>query len=298
MARAITKLFGHMHTNCRKSFPHLYIRDDDQKRCAVPDDLVSWDAEWKEYDPDDYTMPHVLSGPEWADPPSIEGLKFNTIDGNIDRRSHMGEYSLDSGENDEFCKGRPLNPVGRTGLKGRGTLGKWGPNHAADPIVTRWKRDDAGNKITNPVSQKLVLQFVAIVRRDHGVWAVPGGMVDAGENINVTLKREFSEEAMNTLELPPDQVEKVTTQVNDLFQHGTEVYRGYVDDPRNTDNSWIETVAHNFHDDSGNSVGAFTLNAGDDAIGVKWVDISQDLQLFASHLDFIKKVADIHGCHW
>lgn len=30
----------------------------------------------------------------------------------------------------------PVNPVGRTGLIGRGHLGRWGPNHAADPIVT------------------------------------------------------------------------------------------------------------------------------------------------------------------
>lgn len=32
-----------------------------------------------------------------------------------------------------YCR----NPLGRTGCKGRGTLGRWGPNHAADPIVTR-----------------------------------------------------------------------------------------------------------------------------------------------------------------
>lgn len=30
-----------------------------------------------------------------------------------------------------------------------------------------------------------------------------------------------------------------------------QVYKGYVDDPRNTDNSWMETVAVNFHDDLG-----------------------------------------------
>ena len=30
-----------------------------------------------------------------------------------------------------------------------------------------------------------------------------------------------------------------------------QLYAGYVDDPRNTDNSWMETVAFNFHDDSG-----------------------------------------------
>jgi len=31
----------------------------------------------------------------------------------------------------------PQNPCGRTGITGRGQLGKWGVNHAADPIVTR-----------------------------------------------------------------------------------------------------------------------------------------------------------------
>ena len=35
----------------------------------------------------------------------------------------------------------PVNPVGRTGISGRGLLGKWGPNHAADPVVTRYSTD-------------------------------------------------------------------------------------------------------------------------------------------------------------
>ena len=35
--------------------------------------------------------------------------------------------------------GAPLNPKGRTGLRGRGPLGKWGPNLAADPVVTRYE---------------------------------------------------------------------------------------------------------------------------------------------------------------
>ena len=30
------------------------------------------------------------------------------------------------------------NPIGRTGMVGRGLLGRWGPNHAADPVVTRY----------------------------------------------------------------------------------------------------------------------------------------------------------------
>nr|CAI5854490.1 unnamed protein product [Callosobruchus analis] len=57
--------------------------------------------------------------------------KWNELDGKVNRKSHIGIYQV--------VDGRPLNPEGRTGLIGRGVLGKWGPNHAADPIVTRWK---------------------------------------------------------------------------------------------------------------------------------------------------------------
>ena len=48
----------------------------------------------------------------------------------VNRASHEGEYLVD-------VNNRPLNIRGRTGLRGRGVLGKWGPNHAADPVVTR-----------------------------------------------------------------------------------------------------------------------------------------------------------------
>lgn len=37
---------------------------------------------------------------------------------------------------------------------------------------------------------------------------------------------------------------------------------------------------------------------GDDAIGVKWIDINKDLKLFASHSDFVKKVAEMHDANW
>jgi len=36
-----------------------------------------------------------------------------------------------------------------------------------------------------------------------------------------------------------------------FFPFFLQVYKGYVDDPRNTDNAWMETVAVNFHDESG-----------------------------------------------
>ena len=66
-------------------------------------------------------------------------------------------------------------------------------------------------------------------------------------------------------------------------------FAGYVDDPRNTDNAWMETVALHFHDsaensgDGDNSLGSLELKAGDDAREVKWLLVTPDVQLYASH---------------
>ena len=75
----------------------------------------------------------------------------------------------------------PRNPRGRTGMAGRGLLGRWGPNHAADPIITRW----------NAATEEL--EVVAVQRKDTGEWALPGGMVAAGEVVPAVIKKELRE---------------------------------------------------------------------------------------------------------
>lgn len=86
--------------------------------------------------------------------------------------------------------------------------------------------------------------------------------------------------------------------INEFFKKGEEIYKGYVDDPRNTDNAWMETVAVNFHDDTSNQVGKFLLQAGDDAKNVRWMDVDRNLSLYASHVDFIKLVTEKRKAHW
>lgn len=177
-------------------------------------------------------------------------------------------------------------------------LGRWGPNHAADPIVTRWKRNHDSSVVINEATKKPVLQFVGIQRRDSGEWALPGGMVDPGEKVSVTLHREFMEEAMNSLEKNSEELKNMGVLIERFFEQGEEIFKGYVDDPRNTDNSWMETVAYNFHDDSGKIVGKMNLQAGDDAKNVKWIDLSNDLVLYANHKEFLAKTAKKYNCHW
>ena len=51
----------------------------------------------------------------------------------------------------------------------------------------------------------------------------------------------------------------------------------------------METVAVNFHDDDGTTVGKIPLHAGDDATAVQWLSIDKQLNLYASHADFIEE---------
>lgn len=131
--------------------------------------------------------------------------------------------------------------------------------------------------------------MVTIQRRDNGEWAIPGGMVDPGEVVSATVKREFMEEALS--------MSAISQEVDEFFNSGDEIYKGYVDDPRNTDNAWMETVAYHFHACNEN-VANINLNAGDDAASVRWMDLSKELKLYASHSDMIKLVVSKLNAHW
>ncbi|XP_066928249.1 putative nudix hydrolase 6 isoform X1 [Clytia hemisphaerica] len=268
---------------------------DDVKRYQIKDEDVPWMTDLPTYAPVTYTDAKILTEkPVWADPDvadeAFDKIAFNAMDGQTNRTSYHGDYVFE----DLSGKQVPRNPMGRTGMRGRGLLGKWGPNHAADPIVTRFKRDSEGN--VEKRGDKPVLEFVAIQRRDTKEWAIPGGMVDGGEHVSATLKREFGEEALNSLE--DDQKEETKTLIADFFKGGEKIYEGYVDDPRNTDNAWMESCAYNYHDDDGKKAGKIPLNAGDDAQAVRWMTIDGDIQLYASHKDFIEKVCTRLGAHF
>lgn len=60
-------------------------------------------------------------------------------------------------------------------------------------------------------------------------------MVDPGEHISQTVAREFEEEA-GRLSIDKKLISR-------LFSNGHKLRECYVDDPRNTDNAWMETIA-------------------------------------------------------
>lgn len=138
----------------------------------------------------------------YADPEDVEQVKKMTF------KSHTGEVKI--------VNGYPQNPAGRTGMTGRGILAKWGANFSADVIITRGSGE---------------LEVLLVKRKDTLEFAVPGGMIDAGETSLQTAQRELKEETSIELDLT----------------NTKKVYEGYVDDPRNTDNAWIETSVYHLH---------------------------------------------------
>ena len=110
--------------------------------------------------------------------------------------------------------GAPLNPRGRTGITGRGRLEKWGVNHVADPVITRF----------HPVTAKL--QVVVKLREDTHTWVLPGGFVNPGEDVSKTIRHVIKNQGL----LLNDVLKDIFNQITDeLFADGKVVYRGYVD---------------------------------------------------------------------
>ncbi|NMC75321.1 MAG: NUDIX domain-containing protein [Geobacteraceae bacterium] len=245
---ALTPSSRGWHRKARNERPPDY-----PERFPVPDHLVEWEVDYPGYAPPYYVSPIVLANDStrktngWADPEDISLLPA------LPRESLTGRLTYDG-------EGRPLNPIGRTGLAGRGLLGKWGPNYAADPIITRFNRETG------------FFELLAVQRRDNGQWAIPGGMVDRGEEVSRTLVRELREETGVELDMA----------------QGTLTYQGYVDDPRNTDHAWMETTARHLHL-AADSADRMSLRAGDDARAVRWLPLTLQTvgALYASHCALI-----------
>ena len=135
-------MMSDIHVKCRAPNEYAYRDNEGQtkkiKRHDVPAGQISWDVPFEFYDPISFDAMHLATAP-YADPDIKKpdfNPKFNQLDGKFDRRSHEGNYKV--------VQKIPLNLRGRTGLAGRGVLGRYGPNHAADPIVTRWKTHPEG----------------------------------------------------------------------------------------------------------------------------------------------------------
>ena len=195
--------------------PHERAREETTpqykgKRVEVADESVPWSRDVPSYNPQEFTDDSVLTegvAQGWADPPTPQ-----EVPDLMQRETYEGPTSFNAA-------GVPLNPRGRTGVRGRGMLGRWGPNHAADPIVTRH----------HPQTGRL--QVVAVRRADTGQFAVPGGILgpnqSPGEKWNDRVWSALQEDLRQEDDSPLEQ-QHMKALLTDLFQgeESTVVYRG------------------------------------------------------------------------
>lgn len=192
----------------------LYGNTQDIQRTPVSNCHVPWSSPYPNYNPIEYTAPILLETNKdgtpkhsWVHPQDIKEAQDKL--GGI-----QSYYDIIFSEKDK----RPLNPMGRTGVSGRGVLGKWGANLAIEGLMVR------------ETPERSSLEIFLIYRNRDNMQALPGGMKEE-DTLEDALIKEMKEEVGPEI-------------ANLLFQKEKEViYHGYVDDPRNTDNAWMETTA-------------------------------------------------------
>ena len=229
------------HENCRRD--DVGATEYSVRRQRVPDHLVDWQATWEdiqahEYCPVDFTTPAVMQasarGEPWCDPPNASAVADWV------EREHIARERFDFD-----AEGRPLNPKGRTGLRGRGSLGRWGPNQTIDPVITREKPLEEGKE----QPPEPIIQMLA-ARRPNGDlrWGIPGMGRPPWDGFGKKLIDAFDDVA-RAIESDEDksEVDAFRRALDELKARGKEIWAGYVDDPRNTDNAWQVTRVTHFH---------------------------------------------------
>ncbi|XP_020835678.1 transient receptor potential cation channel subfamily M member 2 isoform X1 [Phascolarctos cinereus] len=265
------------HVNAR----HLLYPNSTVMRFPVPNEKVPWEQEFHIYDPPFYTAERkekATADPVGNSLESLSRINYNAMDGLINRQSFHGPYMVQDGLS--------LNPMGRTGLRGRGSLCCFGPNHALHPVITRWRRNQDGAICRKSIKKMLEILVVKHALSEH--WALPGGSLEPGEMLPRKLKRILSQEFWQYFET--------------LLKQGAEVYKGYVDDPRNTDNAWIETIAISVHFKDQNDLELKRLNSHlqvcDPEVSIRWQVVDKRIPLYANHKEILQKASALFGAYY
>ncbi|XP_048781107.2 transient receptor potential cation channel subfamily M member-like 2 isoform X2 [Ostrea edulis] len=164
-------------------------------------------------------------------------------------------YELDSSD-------IPINPMGRTGMRGRGKLRRWGPNHCVMVVVSRWKRylsTSQNQQNFMKVDGKKVLEVVVLQKKESGEFTLPSGKEYGNMSVYSAMCRKFLDNVFQekTALIDPDMTAQQMVQFFEQFVEPhpgpftgfttEQIYKGYMDDPCNTDNAWREAEVWNIH---------------------------------------------------
>ncbi|MFT5436541.1 MAG: hypothetical protein ACI840_001189 [Ulvibacter sp.] len=183
---------------------HLQIRserpNDYPERQRIQIDLANWRVDAKNYNPPYYVSPEILNK---SSDSAFEKLFDSEDQWQFDDFIDWGtKYQRDQ-------DGKPLNPRGRTGIAGRGSLWFWGNNPMLFVAPIRYREgDDEFEVLLNSESDQLSLTSVHFRRNESIENAMKRAKFKLGFDLDGFLIDEVRE--------------------------------GYLYDPRQTDNAWVE----------------------------------------------------------
>ncbi|CAF0787906.1 unnamed protein product [Didymodactylos carnosus] len=196
----------------------------------------------------------------------------------------------------------PLSPMGRTGCRGRGALIRWGPNKTIMAIITRWKKLRGQFVIVD--GQKM-LEAMVFKDKLTGDWKLPGGKILGVESPYGAVCRSFNklafqdEDSEHSLSLTEkDMVDHFSSFADEGRNDNTSfeshmVYKGYIDDLRNTDNAWVEAEIWNFH--YGTAIQFPSLRTDGVAL---WKDVTYNSRGFLLQTSILREIARIHDAYF
>jgi ADP-ribose pyrophosphatase len=133
--------------------------------------------------------------------------------------------------------GRPLHPLGRTGIAGRGALGHWGPNAMVVGVVTRESGATDG------------LEILLGAPEGSDTLVLPRVFVRSGEDAHTALTRAVEAGAGWHLDVS-----------------GQVLSEGYDYDARRTDHAWITTSVRHVHVTAADAPEFFRPGPGFDSV--------------------------------
>lgn len=180
-----------------------------------------------------------------------------------------------------------------------------GPNKYAMTLITKYKRNTASNSKLNEIvldeaTKAPIVQILAFKKDESKhFWLIPSGHVrknnpNRSKRKNCQFKSQFDKDKSSFMKRLYDKI----------FVDPKIVYNGYLNDGRNSDESWIEIIAencHHFTDDVPNIIDEALTNLTnfdtDKNICLKWIDI-YDKYVYPPHRIVLKNCALHLNAKW
>ncbi|KRX53117.1 ADP-ribose pyrophosphatase, mitochondrial [Trichinella sp. T9] len=223
--------------------PLLKYDDTDMRRVDISSRHWKWENKLFAYAPPDFSAEFEDIPYDDFDPSEYKSLaKFNKMDQSV-------------------RNGRPLCPIGRTGLQGRGKLPRWGPNFVLAVVV-----DSGVGHVVDILSTTTA----------EGPFSIPTFFIDDYSKEGIEAKLEeiiIASKPTNGFSRM-----EIHSLVKTAMKNALIVKQGFTPDSRNTDNAWTETIAVQISDPMKQHIGKLKFESQAKHNTVEWRTVDEKSQ--------------------